>query len=274
MVPSPLAPGVEPARLEITSGAATILRGPAGTVPAPSPPTGTDTVWITDDDLVAVPSDPEALVGRDLFGWGTFEDVEADARLAYGTRWRLPHDGPVTIRPVAEAPSGVAYLELDARASVASGVVVRPVARVTLSLHRRYDDNGRPADAAARFSVEAVVRVEGDGRPFVRLDGYEFIDTVPTEEPESTLLTQLELPLDVPADGTWHQVRVDLRADVLQAPGGTVNTIMLYVGVSAPIADRTIAGFDNVAFVEWRPATSYPPDAAVAADVIRTTPPG
>ncbi len=273
VIPESPPPGVVRAGLIVENGAATIVAAgiPATSILPSNDPDGI--TMISGDGLVEVPDDPEVLIGRDLFGWGSFEDVEADAQRAGGVQWSLAADGPVQVRTAERAPSGNSYLEFDARAP-AGNLLARPVARVVPSLHRRYDDNGLPLDAAAEFSIIATVRVEGEGQPFIRLDGYRFVDTDPTRDPESTLLMRLQLALDVAPDGEWHRVVVDLPADVLQQGAGAVNSIMFYLGVAEATTRSAIVGVDDLAFVEWRAAASWVPGTPIAADFLRTSPLG
>ncbi|HSF87128.1 MAG TPA: CapA family protein [Acidimicrobiia bacterium] len=250
-------PDIVAAGLAVHNGIATVVRADATEA---------------NRDLVPVGELADTLIGVDLFGWGSFEDVEADQSAAGGIHWRLPQSGAAALRSAERAPSGNVYLELTSGSAFGGDTLARPVARFTPRLHRWYEADGEPADDAATFSVHATVRLEGGGEPFVRIDGYDFVDTIPTRDPESTLLVQREFPLDVPADGDWHEVVVDLPVDLLAPGGDTVNALMLYVGLAAPERGLSVAGFDDVAFVEWRPTTSYPPGSSVAVDFIRHVP--
>ncbi len=255
---SPVDPadGVAPAGIVIENGVATIH--------------GPDAMGVA-DGLVAPSATPGLELGRDLFGWGSLEDVEADGTARGGVQWHVAGER-AHLRTAEQAPSGNLYLELDTGLEP-DDALVRPVARVTPRIHRLYDSGGEPLDAPASFSVRATVRVEGDGEPFVRLDGYEVVDAIPTRNPQSTLLLRLRLPLNVPADGAWHEVTVDLPQDVLTTPAGEVQAVMFYFGVT-PASQQTVVGLDDIAFIEWRPADSFPPDARIAVDASRTIPAG
>ena len=60
----------------------------------------------------------------------------------------------------------------------------------------------------------------GDTWPVVRVDVYYFYDADPTRDPESTLIRQVEVPFDIPADGEWHEIDVELPSHTF-SPGPT-----------------------------------------------------
>jgi len=129
-----------------------------------------------------------------------------------------------------------------------------------------------PADGPATHSVALAARLDGGGRPFVRLDVYNFDDSNPTEDPESTLFRQVELPLAVPPDGVWREALVDIPATALlpSVRGAPANAVLFYVGLlPAPAgAGSTSLLVDDVRFYEWREAGDQP-DAFLAVDAVR-----
>ncbi|MGI5499750.1 CapA family protein [Lentzea sp. CA-135723] len=184
-------------------------------------------------------------VGRDLFGWGRFEDETADADLGDPTHWT---SGAAQAGPASQ---GQRFLRLT---SAGEPVQTRAIARIPVPRHRIYT----PADPEPSYSVRAMVRGSGQ----VRLDVYRFDDSDPTEDPESVVVTTITRAVEVPHDGAWHQVTVDVSTDDL----GAGNMVMLYAGLTGP----GTFDLDDVRFVEWRGASGMT-GAFGAFDLARNT---
>jgi len=148
--------------------------------------------------------------------------------------------------------------------------VVRPVARVTPAPHRLFDVSGEPIDGVASYTFRAAVRIEEGTEPFLRLDAYHFDDTDPTQDPESILLASTPFRIDVPDDGAWHHVTIDISADAMRPEHNlTANSVMLYLGIPPPQGGEAFAGFDDIELIEWRAAGSYPDGMQRSVDAVR-----
>ncbi|MDJ0959816.1 MAG: CapA family protein [Acidimicrobiia bacterium] len=249
---------------------------------APDP----ETVALTtgDDGTLALPPDtmlqasvvPSTWFGRDLFGYGSFEDVLADGLGDGGVHWALDPTSE-TARLVRDPSivTGNYYVSLSTRDTYTRDVVVRPIARVTPIDHRISDADGNGLDGRPEYSVRLKVRRTGVTEPFFRIDAYHFFDADPTEDPESTLLRQMQVTIDVPADGNWHELDVAIPAAVFaNADGMRVNAALIYLGVPPPVKGATDVAFDDIKIIEWRAVAQLPPGTWHAVDVLRTNSPG
>lgn len=203
---------------------------------------------------------PGLLVGRDLLGWGRFEDALADNQDTHGAHWALSGTRKQTLVDTSAA-DGVGYLRLTRFASNSSSVLARPVARTVIPAHRLYaDDEGTvtPVDPPATYSIVMRARVRGGGEPAVRIDLFDFDDTNPTEDPSSTAIGRVTLPLSVPADEAWHDVTVDLDPAILSDSGQRANMMMIYVRLGTPAEGETNFDVDGLQIIEWRRADAMP----------------
>ncbi len=201
------------------------------------------------------------LVGRDVSGFGSFEDESADvvagapeAALA----WTWSSDDIVldTLKPLAGRASLVYARDRwnDERVSA------RMIARVPLPAHRLYADGDGlvPRDGDATYSVRLLARREGDPATLtVRLVLYYFDDLNPTEDPESTVLGEVELSAE-PGTATG-ELLLDVDPSAFAPVGGLrPNAALLYVSVEPPEAGASVVRVDDVALIEWRPAAEEP----------------
>ncbi|SDW48820.1 Poly-gamma-glutamate biosynthesis protein CapA/YwtB (capsule formation), metallophosphatase superfamily [Amycolatopsis xylanica] len=220
-----------PAQFRFEHGTARLTADapPESPVPVTVPP-HSDAV-IPFDGLIR-PEGPLS-VGRDLFGWGHFEDDTADGDPDAATHWP-PSTGPL-IGGGALGDAG--YLQLSGNPT---GKLARPVARIAL-----------PRQPEAAYTVRAKVRVSPGATPLLRVTSYHFDDSDPTEDPDSRLLRDIDRTTQVPSDGAWHEISFDLTPAELGEGG---NMVLLYAGVRGDSAMDTV-DLDDLEFVEWRPAT-------------------
>lgn len=199
-------------------------------------------------------------IGRDLFGWGRFEDEIADNAAAGGTHWNL--DGTNRRVTTGDAYQGQRFLRIQTLSSESEARLTRPLARVPLPAHRLYryndDQSTTPLDPSADYSLRYVARRNGDATPWNRFDLYQFTDTDPTEEPESTLLATLEMPVSVPADGAWHRIEVPIAASALITDNVRANALNFYAVLGPAQSTRAELDVDDLTFIEWRQARSMP----------------
>lgn len=193
-------------------------------------------------------------VGRDLFGWGGFEDDTADGGVGSATHWNT--DSGSESWQAGPTPQGQRFLHLTAPPGKA--VQTRAVARIALPRHRLHAPargGSRPADPVPSYSMRAMVRGSATGSAYFRFGVYRFDDANPTEDPSSVLLTTITKAVNVPVDGGWHEVTVDLSQEDLDTSEGAGNMIMMYAGLHRRSDGRPATlDLDDVRFVEWRAA--------------------
>ncbi|XVS61706.1 CapA family protein [Actinosynnema sp. CA-299493] len=192
-------------------------------------------------------------IGRDLYGWGHFEDETADASISEAVHWSV-NSRREGVRS-GDAAQGLRALRLEVRDG--DSVQSRPIARIPLPRHRAYrDEDGRavPTDPAPSYSLVARVRRSSTAAAEARFDVYHFDDSNPAEDPTSEVVATYTKPVDVPADGQWHQVVVDLAVSELDTGPTTGNMVMPYLKVSGSSAQPAWVDVDELRFVEWRDA--------------------
>jgi poly-gamma-glutamate capsule biosynthesis protein CapA/YwtB (metallophosphatase superfamily) len=205
-------------------------------------------------------ADANLYLGRDLFGWGHFNDDTADAAWGCDTHW-------LTLAPDVTVPCGPGkdgFLRL--KGYVGEQNQARPVARIPLARHRRYQWDGRraiPLDPAPTYTLRLRVRPHAGTVPFLRLVAYHFDDTNPTEDPESVVLHDIVVPVNAPADGHWHGASVEVSAAQLDDAGRTGNMVLIYAGAKPAASDGPQSkvdrlDLDDIEFVEWRPSKDLP----------------
>ncbi|MGH3863959.1 CapA family protein [Actinokineospora sp.] len=194
-------------------------------------------------------------IGRDLFGWGHFEDESADGLVSEAIHWSVDSKREGA-RP-GQTPQGLRFMRLETRDG--DSVQTRTIARVPLPRHRVYKErNGKAvgADPAPAYSIVAMVRRATTAAPEVRFEVYHFDDSNPAEDPSSQVVASYVKPIDVPADGDWHRVIIDLTAAELDAGPVQGNMVMPYFRLNSHDGGRVAwVDIDDVRFVEWRAAS-------------------
>ncbi len=214
------------------------------------------------------------LFGRDLYGYGSFEDDAADGSAQGGLHWNnVDADPDKGVVVDASAFSGHRVLSFHRVSTNTTRVRMRPVARVTFGDHRLWQDLGGgivvPLDPLPSRSVRLRAAASGTVSASVLLDVYHFDDTNPTEDPDSVLLRSVEIPFSTPGDSTWREVFVDIAAaDLAPSAGLTANMAVLYVALYPPASGEATLRVDNLQFIEWREAALLP-DGFFAVDAVR-----
>ncbi len=254
----------------------TIVQHTAVLAPAPTAPTPAqlalapgqtselDVDGLVDSRLGLLPGDPgDVWIGRDVFGWGDFEDELADRRSAGDTHWAVgtcPAYERVETH-VQPAAQGAGYLVLGRGVHSRSAVLVRPVARIPLATHRLWEQRGAqaaPLDPPAAYTLRVWVRLSAPGIHLrAKLDFYHFDDANPAEDPSSQSVGALERPLDVPADDAWHLVDVEVPPAMLETAEGSANMVLINLLLDAAGAEIE-AHVDGLRFIEWREAVDQP----------------
>lgn len=191
-------------------------------------------------------------IGRELFGWGGFEDESADGVVSEAIHWSL--DGSRKGAQPGQTPQGLRFLRMQARGDA---VQTRTIARVSLPRHRLYTERGGQAvgaDPVPSYSIIALMRRATAAVPEMRFEVHHFDDSDPGENPLSQRLAGGARPIDIPADGEWHRVVIDLTTADLDGPV-TGNMILPYFRVDTDKSGRTAwLDIDDVRVVEWRSA--------------------
>lgn len=199
-------------------------------------------------------------IGRDIFGYGTLEDVQADGSPVGGLEWSLPPD---SLEINDDSPAGPWTVRLDRTSQHLADIIARTGARVSMPSHRWFDENGRGIGGPATYSVRVWAKRVGAGIPFVRVSFYEFDDTDPTREPQSTPLETVDLQLPLVNDGEWHELWVDLP----DLPANA-NSALVGIGLAPPDSQSGTVWVDGLDVVEWRDADLIPEGAWVTTDYI------
>jgi poly-gamma-glutamate capsule biosynthesis protein CapA/YwtB (metallophosphatase superfamily) len=191
------------------------------------------------------------LLGRELLGWGGFEDPVADGAATHAMHWNLEHsDADLVVGN--DAGHGFGYATLRRKSSNTSDASLFTAPRVPVPEHRWFhDDSGTPpADGAATYTVELSARMVGAGSAYLRIDLY------PTEGllPDPGKRGEIVLPIDVPADGAWHPVSVDVPASSFVISGARMEGMRLNFRLRPPATDEAVFSLDDVRVIEWRPA--------------------
>jgi poly-gamma-glutamate capsule biosynthesis protein CapA/YwtB (metallophosphatase superfamily) len=195
-------------------------------------------------------------LGRELLLWGGIEDHVADDASTHAMHWNLAHsDADLVV--AGDAGSGSGYVTLHRLASNQSEASAFTIARIPLPANRWFHDQGGaavPADGAASYTIELLGRMVGAGSPFLRLDLY------PTEGllPDPGKLGERKLALDLPADGQWHAVALDVPASTLLVAGERMEAIRANFRLPPPATGEATFALDDVRIIEWRPAADQP----------------
>ena len=272
--------GAEVARVTLDGSSGLIGRGPRTRERLDISTNRNDPVplsgaWLTRPRSPGGTATAGLLLGRDLFRWGGFEDLAADGESRGGTIWAVGTERRKGIVVLEDSLNDSRCLHLARRASSTARVLARAVARVPLPRHRYFVDTGSaaaPIDGEPEYSVRLDVRMTGRGSPFIKLDVYNFDDANPAEDPESVLIRVREIPIDVPSDGTWRSLFIDIPPSTFAPAGGLdANAILFYIGLSPVPGASADVDVDDVEILEWRLAESLP-DTWYAMDWARPSP--
>jgi len=271
-------PDAEAPQFVFERGTARLVRGPAASrqlvvTLEPSVLIELDSPALTRTRAPGGAALPGVDLGRDLLRWGDFEDLAADGQGRGGIHWST-NDSYKRIDIPSDAPEGVRALRLQRHASNRSRVLVRTLARVPFLRHRVYRElvggGVDPADGPPSYSLVCRARLTGQGQPLVRFDVYDFDDTNPTSDPDSSLLRSRSLALDIENDGAWHDVVFDVPAAIFVGAGDLEpNATMIYLGLEPPTEGTTVLLIDELRFVEWREADALP-DSFGGYDLVRS----
>ncbi|HWN70147.1 MAG TPA: CapA family protein [Haliangium sp.] len=213
---------------------------------------------IEHEGLVRVPADAGLLVGRSLFEWGHFEDWLADGDVRADTHWAIEGEGKeVVLGP--QAYQGQGYLRLRRRSGGSLASFVRPVARIPMPEHRLYRAEagvGVAVDGSARYTLRFAARLAGGGSPFITLELGHFDDGNPGEDPASSPVAEIELPVEIAPDGQWHVSELNIPEEALTDGARRANTAMVYLRLGPPERGEAYFDVDELTLIEWRSAAA------------------
>jgi poly-gamma-glutamate capsule biosynthesis protein CapA/YwtB (metallophosphatase superfamily) len=219
---------------------------------------GQGAVPVEHDGLLRAPAAAGLLVGRSLFEWGHFEDWLADGDVRASTHWAIEGEGKdVVLGP--QAFQGQGYLRLRRRSGGTLSSFVRPLARIPMPEHRLYRAEagvGVAVDGPARYTLRFAARLAGGGTPFVVLQLGHFDDGNPGEDPASSPVAEIDLPVEIAADGQWHIVELDIPDEALTDGARRANTVMIYLRLGPPERGEAYFDVDELTLIEWRSAAA------------------
>ncbi len=117
------------------------------------------------------------LLGRDLLGWGDFEDQIADDARINTTHWRFNSDSE-DVEIADSAGRGIGFVRLQRSGHHDESVVVQPASRLSLPAHNIYrqdplnQDEWVGADGAPSYALRFLARSGGSGASTLWLDLY------------------------------------------------------------------------------------------------------
>jgi poly-gamma-glutamate capsule biosynthesis protein CapA/YwtB (metallophosphatase superfamily) len=205
------------------------------------------------------------LIGRDIFGYGSLEDLQADGTATGGLEWSTP---PQSLVIDPSSPAGPWVVRLDRTSQHLNEIVARTGARVSMPAHRWFDSDGSPVDGTANHSVRVWAKRVGAGIPFIRVVFYEFDDTDPTRAPDSTPLETIDIELPLVNDAEWHELWVELPPLPEDA-----NTALVGVGLAPPEFQSGTVWVDGLQVIEWRSADETPQGVWVTTEYIMDSEP-
>ncbi len=184
-------------------------------------------------------------VGRDLLGWGWFDDTEADGEPRAAALWSTETAADVE---VVDTEDGSALRLYANRRGTAR---IRPVGRVPLVEHRLFTADGEPLDEAPRYTIRLRARAPIDLRLTVRIDAYIVDDADPLRRPSSQLVRSTRLAVPVSAGPDYRTYDVEIPEAAITSTRGRADAVMFYLGAEAPRAAAVTV--DDLRFLEWRP---------------------
>jgi poly-gamma-glutamate capsule biosynthesis protein CapA/YwtB (metallophosphatase superfamily) len=219
---------------------------------------------------LAVDDESQLWIGRDLFGWGQFEDESVDDSNDGGAHWSLSSSENKFVQ-FNGAAQGRGFLRLHKWYKAEGDLLARSVARIPLTTHRYWQGDVSvglsPADPLPLYTIRFKARLSQAAPTQVRVDVYHFDDTNPTEDPESVALASLILPFAI-EPGDWTEVELQLDLSQVGDESTQPNMIMPYLAISAPEMKSADLDIDEFTVIEWREAAKMP-DVFGAYDWIR-----
>ena len=215
-------------------------------------------------DLLA----PGTEVGVDLFEWGHFDRDTTDASRMLPVNWLVPREEQHW--SITPGPSGDPFdLALELATDPNSTTTARIRALADFDAHRLYDTEGRPIDGDASYEIFMSARRNRGEIPNLRLSVFDFDDTDPTVEPSTERVAGVDLPIEFPDDGEWHDVSIPVPDSLVDRSGPEFNAGgLLFEAPPALLGDFAV---DDVEIIEWRGATDADTAVWSEADRVRSS---
>lgn len=214
----------------------------------------------------------EVLIGRDLFGWGQFEDTLADAIYFGGAHITMKQPEKQWLYETNTLDHN-GYILLTRSSKNKSTMLIRTVSRIPLVPQRLYAKSVaatgsaisfsatgsaidyRPVDPKASYSVRLRIKTKGPIIADLRVDSYWFYDAASLENPESEILGQNRYKLPS-SEGNWQTIDIPLK--LITTNNKEANAVLIYIELHPPLKGSSKLEIDDFEVIEWRDASLMP----------------
>lgn len=245
-------------------GSIALIDGPATTHTEVIPASGRLT--LAPDQALVNPGDVDFVIGRDLFGWGSFEQTLADGEIDRAPMWHL--DGADGFWWNTREEDG--HLVFDP--SSASIGRIRTRSRVPLVPSAYVDAAGRPLQSMPRIEVSLSSSASWLTSFSLRIDTYHFSDRNPARYPINERISSRLYEMSIGRTQSLD-IAFDVPEDQLLDPDTGLEATALMLYIENPTTRLGTLEIDDVMVVEWRPANEFLYGAVIDADFV-TGPPG
>ncbi len=212
------------------------------------------------------PGDSGFDIGRDLFGWGSFEQTLADSEVDRAPMWNMQGSSGFSWNTREED----GYLVFDpATAEIGR---VRTRSRIPIVPSRYVDASGRALQSGPRIEVGLSTSASWLTEFNVRVDSYHFSDRNPARYPVNVRLSSQDYEATI-GRAQSRDVSFEIPGDQLLDPDTGLEATALMLYVEKPSTRLGTLEIDDVAVIEWRPANEFLFEAVIDADVL-VGPPG
>ena len=188
----------------------------------------------------------QLLIGKDLFSWGQFEDVLADATYRGGAQMSLKQPEKQWLTEINTLDRN-GYIELTRTSKSKSVMLIRTASRIPLHLQGLSE-----ADPIPTYSIRVKIKTEGSINANMRVDSYWFNDSALLENPESELLDQTRFAIKA-ASGFWKTLEIPVSFDPSSAKANKeANAILVYFELHPPEKGSSLIAIDDFELIEWR----------------------
>ncbi len=189
-------------------------------------------------------------IGRDLFGWGHFEDTLADDKNSGNIHMDILEDDKDKLWLCEK--NGNAFMRLRRSYTNMQDVLLRPISRIPITNYYSDDKKSVQSSVNRSYSMLASVRGKNDPQLYFRVDLY--VDMI--GEATSAILQSREYPVKVEVN-EWNDV--EIVVDIPDTINGMkVNATMIYMGLK-PSYTNVNVDIDNFRFVEWNDVADMKP---------------
>lgn len=242
-----------------SDGSIAMLGEPAEARSVRIPESGVLTLGST--EALVNPGDSGFEIGRDLFGWGSFEQTVADGEIDRAPMWNM--DGAAGFSWNTRGSDG--YLIFDPATAEIGRVRIR--SRIPLTQSRYVGESGRPLQAAPRIEVSLWTAASWLTEFNVRVDTYHFSDRNPARYPVNVRLSSRDYEATI-GRAQSQILSFDVPRDQLVDPDTGLEATAMLLYVENPSTRLGTLEIDDVAVIEWRPANEFLYEAIIDADVV------